>query len=93
MLYVSTRATSAATSIWLDHEGKAQGRFFNCTMSSAFQPIRQVDTSAVRATRAQADRILYKAAVREILENQPNLWIFHNKRNQNHKSRNCQKQI
>jgi tRNA uridine 5-carboxymethylaminomethyl modification enzyme len=31
---------------------------------------------AVRATRAQADRILYKAAVRHILENQPNLWIF-----------------
>lgn len=31
---------------------------------------------AVRATRAQADRILYKAAVREILENQTNLWIF-----------------
>ncbi|MGE6529399.1 tRNA uridine-5-carboxymethylaminomethyl(34) synthesis enzyme MnmG [Pseudomonas sp. NPDC077382] len=31
---------------------------------------------AVRATRAQADRVLYKAAVREVLENQPNLWIF-----------------
>lgn len=31
---------------------------------------------AVRATRAQADRILYKAAIREILENQPNLQIF-----------------
>jgi len=31
---------------------------------------------AVRATRAQADRILYKAAVRETLENQANLWIF-----------------
>ena len=31
---------------------------------------------AVRATRAQADRILYKAAVRQVLENQSNLWIF-----------------
>lgn len=31
---------------------------------------------AVRATRAQADRILYKAAVREIVENQDNLALF-----------------
>ena len=31
---------------------------------------------AVRATRAQADRVLYKAAIRSILENQPNLSIF-----------------
>ena len=31
---------------------------------------------AVRATRAQADRVLYKAAIRHTLENQPNLWIF-----------------
>ena len=31
---------------------------------------------AVRATRAQADRALYKAAIRKILENQPNLMIF-----------------
>jgi tRNA uridine 5-carboxymethylaminomethyl modification enzyme len=31
---------------------------------------------AVRATRAQADRLLYKAAIRLRLENQPNLWLF-----------------
>jgi tRNA uridine 5-carboxymethylaminomethyl modification enzyme len=31
---------------------------------------------AVRATRAQADRILYKGAIRHMLENQPNLWLF-----------------
>src|SRR5438045_7498182 len=31
---------------------------------------------AVRATRAQADRLLYKHAIRRRLENQPNLRIF-----------------
>jgi tRNA uridine 5-carboxymethylaminomethyl modification enzyme len=31
---------------------------------------------AVRATRAQADRVLYKQAIRHMLETQPNLWIF-----------------
>jgi tRNA uridine 5-carboxymethylaminomethyl modification enzyme len=31
---------------------------------------------AVRATRAQADRVLYKAAIRHRLENQPGLWMF-----------------
>lgn len=31
---------------------------------------------AVRATRAQADRVLYRQAIRTRLENQPNLWLF-----------------
>ena len=31
---------------------------------------------AVRATRAQADRVLYRSAIRQILENQKNLLIF-----------------
>ena len=31
---------------------------------------------AVRATRAQADRVLYKVAIRHRLENQANLWLF-----------------
>jgi len=32
--------------------------------------------AAVRATRAQADRVLYRQAIRRRLENQPRLWIF-----------------
>ena len=31
---------------------------------------------AVRATRAQADRVLYRSAIRRRLENQANLWLF-----------------
>jgi len=31
---------------------------------------------AVRATRAQADRVLYRKAIRSRIENQPNLWLF-----------------
>lgn len=31
---------------------------------------------AVQATRAQVDRVLYKAAIRQVLENQANLWLF-----------------
>jgi tRNA uridine 5-carboxymethylaminomethyl modification enzyme len=31
---------------------------------------------AVRATRAQADRVLYRAAIRRRIENEPNLWLF-----------------
>ena len=31
---------------------------------------------AVRATRAQADRVLYRATIRRRLENQPNLCLF-----------------
>jgi tRNA uridine 5-carboxymethylaminomethyl modification enzyme len=41
-----------------------------------FRTLNSSKGPAVRATRAQADRILYKAAIRHRLENQENLWLF-----------------
>ena len=41
-----------------------------------FRTLNGSKGAAVRATRAQADRALYKQAIRGRLENQPNLWLF-----------------
>ncbi len=41
-----------------------------------FRTLNSSKGPAVRATRAQADRVLYRQAVRTVLENQPNLDIF-----------------
>jgi tRNA uridine 5-carboxymethylaminomethyl modification enzyme len=41
-----------------------------------FRILNRSKGPAVRATRAQADRLLYKQAIRTRLENQPNLWLF-----------------
>ncbi|MBZ9613265.1 tRNA uridine-5-carboxymethylaminomethyl(34) synthesis enzyme MnmG [Rheinheimera maricola] len=41
-----------------------------------FRTLNSSKGPAVRATRAQADRQLYRAAIRQILENQPNISIF-----------------
>jgi tRNA uridine 5-carboxymethylaminomethyl modification enzyme len=41
-----------------------------------FRTLNASKGAAVRATRAQADRVRYKAAIRTIVENQPNLHLF-----------------
>ena len=41
-----------------------------------FRILNQSKGAAVRATRAQVDRILYKAVIRKTIENQSNLWLF-----------------
>src|SRR6188472_2694319 len=41
-----------------------------------FRTLNSSKGSAVRATRAQADRLLYKAAIRRRLETQPDLTLF-----------------
>ena len=41
-----------------------------------FRTLNSSKGAAVRATRAQADRVLYRQAIRRRLENQPNLMLF-----------------
>jgi len=41
-----------------------------------FRILNRSKGPAVRATRAQADRVLYRQAIRSRLERQPNLWLF-----------------
>ncbi|TCS36657.1 EAL domain-containing protein (putative c-di-GMP-specific phosphodiesterase class I) [Paucimonas lemoignei] len=48
------RSTGMPSSVWIDSEGRAQGRYFNCTLTSAFQPIRQLGTDRVAGFEAFA---------------------------------------
>ena len=59
----------------IDALGGAMGRATD-RAGIQFRMLNASKGPAVRATRAQADRILYRKAIRSILENQPNLTIF-----------------
>jgi tRNA uridine 5-carboxymethylaminomethyl modification enzyme len=59
----------------VDALGGAMGRATD-RAGIQFRVLNSRKGPAVRATRAQADRVLYRNAIREILENQPNLSIF-----------------
>jgi EAL domain-containing protein (putative c-di-GMP-specific phosphodiesterase class I) len=60
-------ARIAATSIWLDPDGRAQGRFFNSTMTSAFQPVRRLDDGRVLA---------YEGLARSVSASDPGLSLW-----------------
>lgn len=60
-------------------EVDALGGAMACATDEAGIQFRILNSSkgpAVRATRAQADRVLYRQAIRTRLENQPGLWLF-----------------
>ena len=42
------------SSLWLDATGRAHGRFFNCTMTSVFHPVRELDSGAAVACEGLA---------------------------------------
>jgi tRNA uridine 5-carboxymethylaminomethyl modification enzyme len=63
----------------LVREIDALGGLMACATDQAGIQFRVLNASkgpAVRATRAQADRVLYRQAVRKVLENQPGLQLF-----------------
>ncbi|GGY95713.1 EAL domain-containing protein [Pseudoduganella plicata] len=43
-----------ASSLWLDASGRAHGRFFNCSMTSVFQPVRTLDSGSLVACEGLA---------------------------------------
>lgn len=59
--------TQASTRVWLDPQGRAQGRYFNCTLTSAFQPVRMLGSNEV---------IGFEAFARSYSESDPGLSLW-----------------
>lgn len=59
--------TQASTRVWLDPQGRAQGRYFNCTLTSAFQPVRSLGSNEV---------VGFEAFARSYSESDPGLSLW-----------------
>jgi EAL domain-containing protein (putative c-di-GMP-specific phosphodiesterase class I) len=55
------------TSVWLDAQRRAQGKYFNCTLTSVFQPVRALGTEQI---------IGYEAFARSYSENDAGLSLW-----------------
>ncbi|CAN5201608.1 EAL domain-containing protein [soil metagenome] len=53
-LSILSHSPQLGTSVWLDEKGRAQGGYFNCTLTSAFQPIRRLDSFGISSYEARA---------------------------------------
>jgi EAL domain-containing protein (putative c-di-GMP-specific phosphodiesterase class I) len=53
-LAILSQTPQAGTSVWLDAQGRAEGKYFNCTLTSAFQPIRELNTRRIVGHEAYA---------------------------------------
>jgi EAL domain-containing protein (putative c-di-GMP-specific phosphodiesterase class I) len=69
-LAILEHSPPAGTSVWLDAQGRAQGKYFNCTLTSAFQPIRILDPVDSVQT------IGYEAFARSYSENDAGLSLW-----------------
>jgi EAL domain-containing protein (putative c-di-GMP-specific phosphodiesterase class I) len=66
-LAILSHSPGKQNSVWLDQHGRAQGKYFNCTLTSAFQPIRTLDTAQI---------IGYEAFARSYSENDAGLSLW-----------------
>ncbi|MGZ3238525.1 MAG: EAL domain-containing protein [Burkholderiaceae bacterium] len=66
-LAILSQTPGNETSVWLDAQGRAQGKYFNCTLTSVFQPISALDSEQI---------VGYEAFARSYSENDAGLSLW-----------------
>ncbi|MET0964306.1 MAG: EAL domain-containing protein [Noviherbaspirillum sp.] len=62
-----SRVPTPGHRIWLDARNQAQGRYFNCTLTSVFQPLRLSDSGRI---------VAYEAFIRSVSDGNPELSVW-----------------